>query len=480
VDNQADVGSAGLYRLRAFSQTDLYQRRHMMTTNQWLRTVGCAAALSLGLAATASGQLSQGADVVLQDPYEVWYSGTVNGINGYAYGSHTCNVGNQSLAWLSNGTPGLAMNAFRLYNGRIEQIGLSSVKHACCAAESNQCGLGCNSAGAGLGPGCRDTYWGSYNGGQGRLGPRSGINAWTGAFSALASTTGDAVFERVQIPASDMSPVNFPGAQYFIDGVYVGTDDAQAGNHNNNATYRRVTVSGTAMTLQGTPQVGKPAIYAWRDHGGGANVVDASVTIQPVDVPNEGRFFVGHKVTDLGGGQWRYDYAIYNLCSDRAGGSFRVPIKAGVTVTPGSIGFKDINYHSGEIYSNTDWTITESGGEILWSSPQTFVQNPNSNALRWGTMYNFWFTADSGPEDTEVEMGLFKPHTPNSVSFTVSAPAGELCVADFDENGTVQVPDIFSFLSAWFAGDSEADIDGVPGIGVPDIFAFLSLWFAGC
>lgn len=54
------------------------------------------------------------------------------------------------------------------------------------------------------------------------------------------------------------------------------------------------------------------------------------------------------------------------------------------------------------------------------------------------------------------------------------------CAADFDGNGTVGVPDIFAFLSAWFASDSRADIDGTPGIGVPDIFAFLSLWFAGC
>jgi len=54
------------------------------------------------------------------------------------------------------------------------------------------------------------------------------------------------------------------------------------------------------------------------------------------------------------------------------------------------------------------------------------------------------------------------------------------CRADFDENGQVQVPDIFAFLSAWFAQDPRADFDGVPGIAVPDIFAFLSAWFAGC
>ncbi len=54
------------------------------------------------------------------------------------------------------------------------------------------------------------------------------------------------------------------------------------------------------------------------------------------------------------------------------------------------------------------------------------------------------------------------------------------CAADLNGSGTADVPDIFAFLSLWFAADPAADIDGVPGVGVPDIFAFLSLWFAGC
>jgi glucose/arabinose dehydrogenase len=56
----------------------------------------------------------------------------------------------------------------------------------------------------------------------------------------------------------------------------------------------------------------------------------------------------------------------------------------------------------------------------------------------------------------------------------------ELCAADFDGSGGADVPDIFAFLSAWFAMDASAEFDGVEGIAVPDIFAFLSLWFAGC
>ncbi len=54
------------------------------------------------------------------------------------------------------------------------------------------------------------------------------------------------------------------------------------------------------------------------------------------------------------------------------------------------------------------------------------------------------------------------------------------CLADFNSDGTPGVPDIFTLLAAWFAGDAAADIDLNGVIGVPDIFAFLAAWFAGC
>lgn len=54
------------------------------------------------------------------------------------------------------------------------------------------------------------------------------------------------------------------------------------------------------------------------------------------------------------------------------------------------------------------------------------------------------------------------------------------CPCDWDENGTIEVADIFAFLASWFAGEARADFDGENGVGVPDIFAFLACWFAGC
>ncbi|MBX3403138.1 MAG: hypothetical protein KF699_06965 [Phycisphaeraceae bacterium] len=64
--------------------------------------------------------------------------------------------------------------------------------------------------------------------------------------------------------------------------------------------------------------------------------------------------------------------------------------------------------------------------------------------------------------------------------FVTAFTCPSACPADFDGNGTVEVADIFQFLSAWFASDPAADIDGTPGLQVSDIFVFLSHYFTPC
>jgi hypothetical protein len=58
--------------------------------------------------------------------------------------------------------------------------------------------------------------------------------------------------------------------------------------------------------------------------------------------------------------------------------------------------------------------------------------------------------------------------------------ACDACPVDINASGGADVPDIFGFLSLWFAGDQRADFNESGTIDVPDIFAFLSAWFAGC
>src|SRR5882672_1997759 len=121
-----------------------------------------------------------------------------------------------------------------------------------------------------------------------------------------------------------------PGNRYFGECQYVCPDDAAAGNQNNNASWRELTVSGSSpnfnFALGGSTNRELSAIEAWASCESGVTVVDTQV-------PSEGLFHVATKTTSLGGGQFHYEIAIHNLDSDRSGGSFSIPIPIGVTVT---------------------------------------------------------------------------------------------------------------------------------------------------
>jgi len=442
--------------------------------------VGVCVAALLGMCAAASGQ-----DVFYGDIHDTLNhgnAGTTNPtIHAYSLGTKTCNLSSTSLSWINNGTPAVAFNMFRLADGRLTQIGMSWAKHACCVGNSTDSavclGSTCSSSGFGLRPGCRDTYSASWNSGQGRLGPRSGINAYDATFAGLAGNTGNAIFKRLQVLESDLQTA---GAQYFVDGVYVCTEEAHQPAQWNNASYRRVTVAaGTFnLTLQGSTAGGIPGIQAWRDHGLGANVPDTSVTVSTVDVPSEGRFWYAYKVSGLGGGQYRYDYAVYNLNSDRSGGSFSVEIPAATTIS--DMGFSAPFYHSGEPYSNAAWNASVSGCAVTWSTPETYATNQNSSALRWGTMYNFWFTANRPPIAGTATLGLFKPHTPQSLAITMAVPGG--CAGtrgDMNASNAIDGDDLQSFVNCLVAGSAGgadcdcANLDGVCGLDSGDVNAFV-------
>lgn len=392
----------------------------------------------VGLAVSAAASAAGGPDVTVFALSDTSNYGAANGIRGYAIGTTSCNIGTAPLAWCdesggcSNGItsytsaqhPVIAQGIYRLKNGRFEQIGASWLKHGFLSLnQSNSaCGTGtCQQpplGGSQLGVGCTDPYGSSLNGTR-PLGRRSEVNASTGVFPFPIGGGGStsAVWnQRVAVAEVDLDPAQNAGARYFAEGHYVAGDDAVAGNGLNNASYREVSVNAGTFGLQfvGATVRERAAIQAWP-------VLDPSVQLFNVDIPGSDpleRFHVARKVTLVSPGLWRYEFAIHNMNSDRSADRFSVDFGQPTTFT--GVGFKDVNSHSNEPYDTTDWANSTSATAVQWEAP-AFAPVENGNALRWGTMYNFWFEATSPPIATNGELRLFKPGSPSTVTFVMPA-----------------------------------------------------------
>ncbi|MFQ5495514.1 MAG: thrombospondin type 3 repeat-containing protein, partial [Phycisphaerae bacterium] len=148
-----------------------------------------------------------------------------------------------------------------------------------------------------------------------------------------------------------------------------------------------------------------------------------SVVETDIQLPGEGLFILAAKAIDLGNDVWRYEYAIENLNSDCSGGSFSVPLPPGAVVS--AFGFHDVDHHSGEPYDGTDWSVTTANLAITWSTEDATV-NPNANALRWGTLYNFWFEVNQAPHLGTATLGTFKPGCVESILAQTVVPTLDL------------------------------------------------------
>ncbi len=65
-------------------------------------------------------------------------------------------------------------------------------------------------------------------------------------------------------------------------------------------------------------------------------------------------------------------------------------------------------------FSNAAWTSNQTATDLSWSS-ETFAQNQNANAIRWGTLYNFRFDSNRPPQAVNATIGFFKTGTPITV-----------------------------------------------------------------
>lgn len=399
------------------------------------------AVVSDSLPAAPNAGSVPGPDVVVGDVYNLQQFGSSGSQVGLAIATDSCNFGTVDLNWFqlpNNDHPVIPQNLYRMSGGannddRFEQIGFSSVKHGFTALTENICNLGCNGVGGSrLGSGCSDPYSASLNAGP-NLGSRAWINPFTGAFprgdsatppNAHSGHSHTGTSHRILTNVSDLTPASNPGASYYAEAQYITPHEyawCQSNptqcNMYNNVSYRRYAVNSASSPFSFSPvtptERSKPAITAWNG---------ATIARFDPEPGADGIGFVGYKITNPSPGVWRYEYAIYNQNIDRAIRSFAVPIGSGAAVT--NIGFHAPPQHPGWSFDGTagdagfssaPWTQTQNAVSLTWAT-ETLAQNPNANAIRWGTMYNFRFESNRPPQAVNATIGFYKTGLPITVS----------------------------------------------------------------
>src|SRR5438093_1451818 len=362
---------------------------------------------------------------------------------GLGIGTTSCNNGDQPVHFFAIPNTDhsvVSQNLYRMSGGtnnndRFEQIGQSWVKHTFGADQFDECNFGCHPwpDQTQLGVGCSDPYTAPENAFYSLLGSRAWVNPFTGAFPSNARDhtghTHTATSHRVLVAKSDLDTTQNTGATYYAEAEYDTPQEyawcqAHPGQCNmyNNASYRQFSVTGiTNFTFSpvGATVRMQPATDAWTG--------STSVTVEP-EPGIDGRAFVVYKVTNPSAGVWQNEYALHNQNLDRSIQSFSVPLGTGVNIS--NIGFHAPPNHPGFLndgtvgnagFSNDPWVPNQMPSALTWNC-ETFAQNPNANAIRFGTLYNFRFDADQPPQAADATIGFFKTGSPITVA--IQAPAG--------------------------------------------------------
>ncbi|UXI66785.1 hypothetical protein [Tahibacter amnicola] len=348
--------------------------------------------------------------------------------------------------------PLLIWNLYRVdAAGRIDQIGRSGTKHAFFTVNS-----GCLEGGTDnhiLNRGCNDTYSVSNNDYPYALSPRSEIvpaQVLWGRCGATDDPDCDNVNNapsnpspayRLTVRESQCSGAATAGALFFLESWYLVRDDVDVENTmGSTPVFFQWNPPGPWSVVNGSNYRLGPAINRWVDpSAAGPNLRNVAIATA------EGRSRIAAKVTSLGGGQWRYDYAVMNLDFARAVttgtpghvddadpamrlrvvhnfgyDAFAVSLPAGVV--PTAISFSD-----GDTDPANDWTSTAASFEVRWSAPANPspppMTPPVSHSLDWGVLFRFSFIANTGPADTGVGLHIAQAGTPVAHSAVVPGPA---------------------------------------------------------
>jgi hypothetical protein len=313
-------------------------------------------------------------------------------------------------------------------------VGQSWSKHGFFALSNNQCTT-CQhpSDGTFLGVGCSDTYSVGNNASQYYLGRRTEVDPHRAEWECLGSyfdgtpvdcvrsyfgNEPNGVNHRLEVYEGDLGLTN---ALYYYEGCYFVRGD---GDIVNNIGWRQcsmeylggstgwdfTTLGGGIHPNQGT------VIELWGDQ------LDTETV-----AADDGIVMLATKVTDLGGGQWHYEWACYNRTSDRAVREFKVPVGS---ANLANIGFHDIDQDAGN-----DWAVSVADGFATWSTGT--YGTPGANPMTFQMLFNFRFDADRPPQAGQVQAGLYKPGIGEGFLLDTQVPFGsptDVAVAGSVEN----------------------------------------------
>lgn len=322
--------------------------------------------------------------------------------------------------------PYLIWNLYRLNaDGSMDQIGRSGVKHAfltlntACLENPNDSHI--------LGRGCSDVYSVSNNDSSGALGPRSEIiaatNQW-GRCGSIYDTNCDGVAnaspngvydQRLLVRESQFSGAAQTGATYLFESWYLARQDINIYNSmgTTRATFTR---SGSVWAVGGNDQYKLgPAIDRWVDPAAPGTNARTTELATP-----EGHSKVAVKATNLGGGRWRYDYAVMNLDFARAvtqgaEPNLRVVSNLGFdsfSVPVGTSTVTDLVFSDGDLDSQNDWVGSVGRGTVTWTAPTS------AQSLNWGTMFRFSFIVNQAPVKSTVVLRVATSGDPKALKAT--------------------------------------------------------------
>lgn len=327
------------------------------------------------------------------------------------------NVGAADVPWYSklSGTfppynndqhPFLIWNMYRIVDGVIQQIGVSPLKHAFltinsgCSCSSGNILWAANGAPNHPATPCADTYGTGTNSNRGSLTERHEINPYTGIWTSCGSIfdpdcdgnlnspliQGD--FDRRMAVAE--SDLQVAGAEYFFEAWYIVRDDI---NIFNTMGYRQVQpqLSGSTWSFSLlTPLIEGPVLNRWVDPA----LPDPGTKTIALDT-GAGHLQLSVRTEDLGGGLFRYEYALMNYDFDSQLSSFKIPL----TASPDRTGFDpgegatttDLEFADADVDPSNDWTVVVDADSITWLAPNLDAGHD------WGRLYRFGVTVNAPP-----------------------------------------------------------------------------------